>query len=105
MTNNEIIAILDCYKSIEDQRTEELSYHGYNNSKEAKRRKEALDDAIKILSVPERKKGKWDKDGNLDNWYACSKCGQVIYSESAEDRKEFWAFCSRCGADMRGGKE
>ena len=58
------------------------------------------DDFISILAVLERKKGEWVKDGNRGHWYACSRCGQVIYSESAEDRKEFWAFCSKCGADM-----
>jgi hypothetical protein len=35
-------------------------------------------------------------------WWKCSKCGQVIYSETEKDREEFHAFCGRCGADMRG---
>ena len=34
-------------------------------------------------------------------WWKCSKCGQVIYSETEHDRLEFHAFCGRCGADMR----
>lgn len=53
-------------------------------------------------AVPKREKGEWLKCDISKNWWKCSICGQVIYSESAEDRKEFWAFCSRCGADMRG---
>ncbi len=33
-------------------------------------------------------------------WWKCSKCGQVIYSETEQDRREFHAFCGRCGARM-----
>lgn len=33
-------------------------------------------------------------------WWKCSKCGQVIFSETEKDRREFQAFCSRCGAKM-----
>lgn len=33
-------------------------------------------------------------------WWKCSECGQVIYSETEKDRREFHAFCSRCGAKM-----
>jgi lantibiotic modifying enzyme len=33
-------------------------------------------------------------------WWKCSKCGQVIYSETEQDRREFHAFCGRCGAKM-----
>ena len=33
-------------------------------------------------------------------WWKCSECGQVIYSETEKDRKEFHAFCGRCGAKM-----
>ena len=33
-------------------------------------------------------------------WWKCSKCGQVIYSETEKDRREYHAFCSRCGAKM-----
>ena len=58
---------------------------------------------------PERKKGHWiskpskKEQGERDFiWWKCSECEQVIYSESERDRKEFHAFCSRCGADMRG---
>ena len=38
-------------------------------------------------------------------WWKCSKCGQVIYSETEKDREEFHAFCGRCGADMRGNDD
>ena len=56
---------------------------------------------------PERKKGKWKVQPSLDGdrpfiWWKCSVCGQVIYSETERDRREFHAFCGRCGADMRG---
>lgn len=53
MTNEEIIAILESYKNYEDSRTEDLLHHGYDNTKEAIKRKEALDEAIKALFVPE----------------------------------------------------
>jgi len=53
----EIIAILESYKKYEDNRTEDSLHHGYDNTKEAKRRKEALDEAIKALSLPEPYKG------------------------------------------------
>jgi len=33
-------------------------------------------------------------------WWKCSECGQVIYSETEKDKKEFHAFCGRCGAKM-----
>ena len=36
------------------------------------------------------------------NWWHCSNCGNVIYSEYEDDRKEFHKWCGRCGADMRG---
>lgn len=32
--------------------------------------------------------------------WECSECGKVIYSESLSDRREFHAFCGRCGAYM-----
>lgn len=31
-------------------------------------------------------------------WWKCSECGQVIYSETEKDRREYHAFCGRCGA-------
>lgn len=33
-------------------------------------------------------------------WWKCSECGQVMYSETEKDRREFHAFCGRCGAKM-----
>ena len=56
---------------------------------------------------PERKRGKWEVQPSTGEdrpfiWWKCSKCGHVIFSETERDRKEFHAFCGRCGADMRG---
>ena len=55
----------------------------------------------------EPKTGKWmlqpsnKEQGERDFiWWKCSECGQVIYSETEKDRREFHAFCSRCGAKM-----
>ncbi len=56
---------------------------------------------------PERKKGQWlvqpsTGDDRPNIWWKCSVCGHVVFSETERDRKEFHAFCGRCGADMRG---
>lgn len=57
--------------------------------------------------TPKPKMGHWmlqpsNKDqGERDFiWWKCSECGQVIFSESERDRREFHAYCSRCGAKM-----
>ena len=69
---------------------------------------DALEYVIKDLEQ-EPRKGHWivqpsnKEQGERDFiWWKCSKCGQVIFSETAHDRLEFHAFCGRCGADMRG---
>lgn len=71
----------------------------------------------KIRELPsvtpqEPRKGHWivqpsnKEQGERDFiWWKCSKCGQVIFSETEHDRLEFHAFCGRCGADMREVKE
>lgn len=64
----------------------------------------------KVRALPAvENKGEWilqpsnKEQGERDFiWWKCSKCGQVIYSETEKDREEFHAFCGRCGADMRG---
>ena len=66
----------------------------------------------RILDIPsaesERKTGKWEVQPSAGDdrpfiWWKCSECGHVIFSETERDRREFHAFCGRCGADMRGG--
>ena len=56
---------------------------------------------------PKQKVGEWilqpsnKEQGERDFiWWKCSECGQVIYSETEKDRREFHAFCNRCGAKM-----
>ena len=61
-------------------------------------------------AMGERKKGKWEVQPSTGDdrpfiWWKCSVCGQVIFSETERDRREFHAFCGRCGADMRGEHE
>ena len=65
--------------------------------------------AIKDLpSVkPQERTGHWilqpsnKEQGERDFiWWKCSECGQVIYSETEKDRREYHAFCGRCGANM-----
>jgi len=67
-----------------------------------------LEDILNSIPSTENK-GEWilqpsnKEQGERDFiWWKCSKCGQVIYSETEKDREEFHAFCGRCGADMRG---
>ena len=70
------------------------------------------DDVIKCIKgmppiTPQPKIGQWvlqpsnkDQDERDFIWWKCSECGQVIFSESERDRREFHAFCGRCGAKM-----
>jgi hypothetical protein len=64
------------------------------------------------MKAQEQRKGHWivqpsnKEQGERDFiWWKCSECGQVIFSETEKDRKEFHSFCGRCGADMREVKE
>ena len=68
-----------------------------------------IEDVLRKLpsAEPERKKGKWEVQPSTGDdrpfiWWKCSECGHVIFSETERDRREFHAFCGRCGADMRG---
>lgn len=69
---------------------------------------EALDMSTKALEQKqEPMTGHWilqpsnkEQDERDFIWWKCSKCGQVIYSETEQDRREFHAFCGRCGAKM-----
>ena len=63
------------------------------------------EDMSKLLK--ERKKGKWilqpsnkEQEERDFIWWKCSECGQVIYSESKHDRKEYHKYCGRCGTLM-----
>lgn len=78
-----------------------------------KSRVDELDTAIAtIINLPSvENKGEWilqpsnKEQGERDFiWWKCSKCGQVIYSETEKDREEFHAFCGRCGASMKGSE-
>ena len=66
-------------------------------------------DTIEALpsGAPQPKIGHWiaqpsnKEQGERDFiWWKCSECGHVIFSESDRDRKEFHAYCGRCGAKM-----
>ncbi len=46
-----------------------------------------------------RPKAKWIS--NSPYWWECSKCGQVIFSQSIADILKFHRFCGRCGAEMQ----
>ena len=64
---------------------------------------EASDIAIEALK--DRPKGEWIHSPNgIDRdfvWWVCSECGHKIFSETEKDRREFHAYCGKCGADMR----
>lgn len=67
-----------------------------------------IEEIVNIPSAePERKKGEWEVQPSTGEdrpfiWWKCSVCGHVIFSETERDKREFHAFCGRCGADMRG---
>lgn len=78
----------------------------YGDMEDMQPYEEALDIAIERLEQ-QPKTGHWivqpsnKEQGERDFiWWKCSECGQVIYSETEKDRKEFHAFCGRCGAKM-----
>lgn len=52
MNKQEIIAILESFKALEDQRTEDMLNQGYDNTEESKKRKAALDQAIEAIRNP-----------------------------------------------------
>ena len=59
---------------------------------------------------PEQKIDKWllqpsTKDERPFIWWKCSECGQVIYSETERDRRDFHAYCGRCGTKMENCNE
>ena len=62
---------------------------------------------VEHLPSVTQKSGKWilqpsnKEQGERDFiWWKCSECGHVIYSETEKDRREYHAFCGRCGARM-----
>ena len=73
---------------------------------------EILPKAIKRINAlppvsPIEKVGNWilqpsnKEQGERDFiWWKCSECGQVIFSETEQDRREYHAYCGRCGAKM-----
>ena len=72
--------------------------------------REAFDTAIEALKneslfTADRPRGEWIHTPNgIDRdfvWWTCSECGHKIFSETEKDRREFHAYCGRCGADMR----
>lgn len=62
---------------------------------------------LPAADVRENRTGEWIRGDSekITRMWKCSKCGNKIYSESWKDRKEFHAFCGRCGADMRPNKK
>ena len=58
--------------------------------------------------TPQPKIGRWilqpsnKEQGERDFiWWKCSECGQVIYSETEQDRREYHSYCGRCGTKMQ----
>lgn len=59
-------------------------------------KKDSCEDAIS----PQPRTGHWILDDKDFIWWKCSECGHIIYSETEKDRRNFHAFCGRCGAKM-----
>lgn len=54
-----------------------------------------------IESLENQKTGHWIRYNDKGLW-ECSECGELIYSETEQDRKEKHKYCNRCGAKMEG---
>ena len=48
--------------------------------------------------------GRWKETTTLNLW-ECSVCGNMVYSETALDRKHFHKWCGKCGTRMVGEDE
>lgn len=55
--------------------------------------------AVELLKEQEEKTGEWIY--KHDNLWRCSKCGEIIYSNTDDDLEIHHAYCSRCGAKMK----
>ncbi len=58
--------------------------------------KEKLKQLPSVQSKP--KTGYWIP--KTKNWWECSECGCMIYSETEADKLKFHAFCGKCGIRM-----
>ena len=47
---------------------------------------------------PQPKTGHWIP--TTENWWECSECGTMVYSQTESDKLKFHAFCGRCGRRM-----
>ena len=52
-------------------------------------------------ALENQKTGHWKRYNGKVLW-ECSECGEIIYSETEQDRKEGHKYCNRCGAKMEG---
>ena len=56
---------------------------------------------VEQLPSVTQKSGKWiQRETDNTDWWECSECGAVIYSEHEYDMNEYHRFCGRCGAKM-----
>ena len=78
----------------------------------------SYDDALNVLTevrdkvralpsvTPSRPRGKWIIDDDFEHHNArCNKCGNIIDSRLLKWYPQRYAYCSSCGADMRGEEE
>ena len=63
------------------------------------REHEIIDLINEMPTIESRPTGKWIERYEEYLWQ-CSECGNVIYSESQWDRKQYHKFCGYCGAKM-----
>ena len=60
-----------------------------------------FENVLKDMPEIEEKTGHWIKYNDKGLW-ECSECGEIIYSETEQDRKEKHKYCNMCGAKMKG---
>lgn len=80
-------------KDIKECYTDEfLAEYGFNKLVEAQ------------PTVEERPSGEWiEFDAEANEW-SCSKCGHIWQLNDGTPEENCMNFCTKCGADMRGGK-
>ena len=58
-----------------------------------------------IEEIEKQRVGRWIREDERYHLWHCSECGEIIFSESENDRKTHHVFCEKCGSRMGGSEE